>query len=86
MHTNRQTLWNNPPALATHLGGVGRVHGGDLDTSFFRFVFKHLPEQSEPCIIRGQGKMPVSVNKTEGKVFNRNQIILSNEPRLTLCR
>ncbi len=86
MNTNRQTFWNHPTAPAAHLGGVGRVHGDDLNTSTFSLVFKHLPEQSKPSIMRGQGKVVVSVHEAEGKVFNRNQVIFGNEPVTDLVK
>ncbi len=79
MHTNRQALWNDAPAPAACSGCVGRVHGENLNTSFFRFVFKDLSEQSKPRIVRGQGQVSVAVHKTEGKVLDSYKIILSDK-------
>ena len=42
MYTNRQSLWNEAPTPTARLCCVRRIHGDNLDTSFFRFVFKHL--------------------------------------------
>lgn len=86
MNTNGQTFRNQPPTPAAHLGSVGRVYGDDLDTSFFRFVFKHLPQQSKPSVVRGEGKMFVSVHESEFDVFNRNQIIFGDEPGADLVQ
>jgi len=86
MNTNRQALGDNPPAPAARLGGVGRVHGDDLDTSFFRFVFKHLPQQSKASVVRGEGKMSVSVHESEFDVFNRDQVIFGDEPGADLVQ
>ena len=77
MNTNRQTFWNNTPASAASLGCVGRVHGNNLNTSTRSLVFKHLPKQSKPSIIRRKGKMFISIHKSESEIFNCNQIILS---------
>jgi hypothetical protein len=84
MHTNRQALWNHAPAVTACLGCVGRVHGDNLNTSFFRFVFKYLSEQSKPRIIRGQGQVSddaciAAVHKTEGKVLDSDKIMLGDQ-------
>ena len=79
MHTNGQPFWNNRPAPAAYLSGVRRVHGNNLNTSFFRFVFKHLPEPSKTGVIRGEGKASVTVHKAESKVLDRNHVMGSNE-------
>ena len=86
MNTNGQTFRNQPPTPTTCLGSVGRVYGDDLDTSFFRFVFKHPPQQSKPSVVRGEGKMFVSVHESEFDVFNRNQIIFGDEPGADLVQ
>jgi hypothetical protein len=62
------------------------VYGDDLDTSFFRFVFKHLPQQSKPGVVRGEGKMFVSVHESEFDVLNRDQIIFGDEPGADLVQ
>ena len=80
MNTNRQTFWNNTPALAASLSCVGRVHGNHLNPGTFSLVFKHLPEQSKPCVVRRQGKMPISVHESWGEVFNRYQVVPGNKP------
>ena len=80
MNTNRQTFWNNTPALAASLSCVGCIHGNHLDPGTFSLVFKHLPEQTKPCIVRRQGKMPISVHKSRRKVFNRYQVVPGYEP------
>ena len=77
MNTNGQTLWDNPSASAASLGGVGRIDGNHMRTSFFRFVLKHLPEQSKPRIVGGQ--VSVAVHKGEGEVFNRDQVVVANQ-------
>lgn len=79
MNTNGQPLWSNRPALTAYLSGFGRVHGNDLNTSFFRFVFKHLPEPPKTGVVRGQGKASVTIHKAERKVLDCNQVIASNE-------
>jgi hypothetical protein len=86
MNTNGQTFRNQPPTPAARLGSVGRVYSDDLDTSFFRFVFKHLPQQSKPGVVRGEGKMFVSVHESEFDVFNRDQIIFGDEPGADLVQ
>ena len=73
-----QGYWNDTPAPAANLCGAGRVHVNDLDTSFFRFVFMHLPEQPKTYVMRGQGETPVSVHEADAKVFNHNQVILNH--------
>lgn len=80
MNTNRQVLWNNDPAPAARLGGVERIHSDDLNTGALSLVFKHLTEESKPSVVRGQGKMSIAVHKPEGKILDRNQVILSNQP------
>jgi len=80
MKTNRQTFWNNIPALAASLSCVGWVHGDYLDTGTFSLVLKHLPEQTKPCIVRRLGKMPISVHESGREVFNRYQVVHGNEP------
>jgi hypothetical protein len=86
MNTNGQTFRNKSPTPAACLGSVGWVNGDDLDTSFFRFVFKHLPQQSKPGVVRGEGKMFVSVHESEFDVLNRDQIIFGNEPGADLVQ
>ena len=79
MNTNGQTFWNNFPAAAKRLGGVGRVHSDYLCTSFFRFVLKHMSEQAKPRIVRGERQVAIAVHKAERKIFNRNQVVIRNE-------
>ena len=86
MNTNRQVFWNNPPTTTAYLGGVGRVHGDHLNTGAFSLVFKHLPEQSKSCIMRGQGQVSVSVHETQGEVFNRDQVVLGHKPGADLMQ
>ena len=86
MNTYRQIFWNNPPACAAYLGGVGRVHGDHLNTGAFSLVFQHLPEQSKACVMRGQGKVSVSVHETEAEVLNPNQVVLGHKPGADLMQ
>ncbi len=86
MNTNRQTFWNNAPAPAACLGGVGRVNGDYLNTGTFSLVFKHLPQPSKPRVMRGQGQVSVTVHKAEGKVLNGNQVILGHNPMADLMQ
>jgi hypothetical protein len=86
MHTNRQIFWDGRPAPAARLGRIGRVHGDHLSTSFFRFVLKHLPEQSKTCIVGGQGQVAVSVHKAEDKVLDSDQVIFSNQAGADLVK
>ena len=79
MNTNRQTFRHNGATPAARLGCIERIHGNDLDTSFFRFVFKVLPEQSKPGVVGSAGKMSVTVHKAEGKVFNCDQVKLLDD-------
>jgi len=59
MITNRQTFRHNGATPAASLGCIGRIHGNDLDTSFFRFVFEVLPEQSKPSVVGSAGKVSI---------------------------
>ena len=86
MNTNRQTFWNDTTASATCLGSVGRVHGNHLDTSFFRFVFQHVSEQSKPRIMRGQGQASVVVHEAKRKVFDSNQVVFIHQPTTNLVQ
>jgi len=79
MRTNRQIFWDNRTAPAARLGCIGGIHGNDLDTSFFRFVFKVLPKQSKPGVVGSAGKMSVTVHKGEGEVLDRNQVKLTDD-------
>ena len=86
MHANRQPFCYDTPAPAARLGGIGRVHGDDLNTGAFSLVFKHLAEKSKPCVMRGQGQVSVPVHEAEGKVLNRNQVVLHNQPSADLVQ
>ena len=80
MNPNRQVFFYDTSAPATRLGGVGRVHGNNGNTSTFSLVFKHLPEEAKPCVIRGQSKVTVLFHKAEGKVLDCHQVVLDNKP------
>jgi hypothetical protein len=84
MNTNRQTFRNHISTSTARLGAISRVHGDDLNTSFFRFVFEHLSEQAKPSIMRGQRQVSVSVHKAERKIFNCYPVMLDNQPATDL--
>ena len=84
MNTNGQTFRNHISTSTARLGGISRVHGDDLGTSFFRFVFEHLSEQAKPSIMRGQRQVSVSVHKAERKVFYCYPVMLGNQPATDL--
>jgi hypothetical protein len=86
MYPNRQIFWNHIPALATHLGGVERIYGDYLNTGTFSLVFKHLPKQSKPGVMRRERKMSVLIHKTKRKVFNCNQIVFGHKPAADLVQ
>jgi hypothetical protein len=56
------------------------IDGYHLNTSFFRFVFKHLPQCTQPRVVRGTGQMPVLVHKGQGQIFDRDLIIIMDQP------
>ena len=79
MYANRQILWHHPPALTAHLGSIGRVHGNHRNTSTLSLVFQHMPKLSKPCIVRITGEVSVSVHKCKRKIFDRNQVVFSDD-------
>ncbi len=79
MYANRQILWHHPPALTAHLGSIGRVHGNHRNTSTLSLVFQHKPKLSKPCIVRRTGEVSVSVHKCKRKIFDRNQVVCSDD-------
>lgn len=86
MNTNEQTFWHATPTAATRLGGIGRVHGDNLDTGTFSLVFKHLPKQSKPRVMRGPGQVSVAVHKTKREVFNGYQVVFRHHPLADLTK
>jgi hypothetical protein len=40
-------------------GGIGRIYGDYLNTGIFSLVFKHLPNQSEPGVVRKEKREKV---------------------------
>jgi hypothetical protein len=86
MNTNGQLFWNKHSASTACLGGVGRVHGNYLNTSLFRFVFKHLPEPPKTSVVRGQGKAFITIHKGERKILDCNQISIANKASTYLVK
>lgn len=80
MRTNGQTFDDNRTATATGLASVARVHGDALNTSFFRFVFEHLPEHAQRRVMSGQGQIAVASHESEGQIFNSDIAIAIDNP------
>jgi hypothetical protein len=78
-HTHTQVFFHQPTTPAAPLRGAGRIHGNHQHTSFFRFVRQQLPQFTQACIVRRQGKMSVTVHETQPQVFNSNHVILANQ-------
>lgn len=70
MSTNGKAFNDNRTASATDLACTGRFDGGDLRTSFFRFVRKHLPEHAQSRVVGGEGQVAVVSHEREGQVLN----------------
>lgn len=86
MNANRETFLNNAPALATRLRGVRRVYSNNLNTSTFSLVFKHLPKQPKSSVMRRLGQVTIFVHKAQSKVFDCNQVVISNKPATDLVQ
>ena len=78
MYTNRQTFWHNRPTPTTRLGGVGWVHSDNLNTGALSLVFKHLPKQSKPGIMRRKGQVFIAVYKVERKVLDSYMVVINH--------
>ena len=73
MYANAQILLDDHTTPGARLRGVGRVHGHDLRTSFFRFVRKQLLELCQPRVMRAEGEVVIGRHKGEREVFEGNQ-------------
>ena len=80
MHSHSQAFGNQAPTATAHLGRVGSPDGDQWNTSFFRFIFQHRPEQAKARIVRGLREMFISVHETKGKALDRNQVVLIHQP------
>src|SRR5665648_733306 len=79
MNTNRQLFRNNTSTFATDLRGIARVDSHHLNTSFFRFVFKKLPQLTQTCIMRRSGKVSIVIHKRKRQIFDSNQVEFPNQ-------
>ena len=73
MYANAQILLDDHTTPGARLRGVGRVHGHDLRTSFFRFVRKQLLELCQPRVMRAEGEVVIGRHKVEREVFQGDQ-------------
>ena len=73
MYANAQILLDDHATRRARLRGVGRLHGHDLRTSFFRFVRKQVLEFCQPRVMRAEGEVVIGRHEGEREVFEGNQ-------------